>query len=273
MTDLFSSQFFIVFFSVGVPLSIFFVLLFFFVLRPGRINFRRSTSTNSSAQSAIPSPLPSPIPPPPQQPTQTSTPQPQQDISKITSRVDKMEADLAKMISDTSTELRQSVENLGKNLEDLALAIKATKSDAESPFNLIQLNEQDPKTSRDSVDAKFTGLNIPNSSSSITQDISQNELPNINLKKLIQLSILLAILDYDKVKIRALLNLGLISPQDLEMISKIEDIIHKNRPKVDAAELALIAYDIAKSYNSVDSELVKFMSVLIGDGNGRRDNQ
>lgn len=75
------------------------------------------------------------------------------------------------------------------------------------------------------------------------------------------------------MKIRALLNLGLISPQDLEMISKIEDIIHKNRPKVDAAELALIAYDIAKSYNSVDSELVKFMSVLIGDGNGRRDNQ
>lgn len=177
MTDLFQVNFYC-FLLRRSPSFYILCFIVLFVLRPGRINFRRPTGTNSSAQSAIPSP----IPPPPQQPTQTSTPQPQQDISKITSRVDKMEADLAKMISDTSTELRQSVENLGKNLEDLALAIKATKSDAESPFNLIQLNEQDPKTSRDSVDAKFTGLNIPNSSSSITQDISQNELPNINLK-------------------------------------------------------------------------------------------
>ncbi|MCG3109722.1 hypothetical protein L3N51_02017 [Metallosphaera sp. J1] len=268
MTDLFSSQFFVVFFSVGVPISIFFVLLFFFVLRPGRINLniRRSSNPSSVQPNTFQA---SSVNISTQQPPQPSTQsQPQQDLSKITSRVDKMQADLAKMITDTSTELKQSIDNLGKGLEDLALAIKATKSDAESPFNFIPINEPEQKSE---IPAKSTNLSTytpPSNNSS-----SQAGLPKVDIRKLVQLSILLAILDYDKVKIRALLNLGLITPEDLELIAKIEDIIQKNRPKIDATELALIAYDIAKSYDSADSELVRYMSVLLGDGNGRRNNQ
>ncbi len=271
MADIFSSQFFVVFFSVGVPLSIFFVLLFFFIIKPGRINLNiRRSSSNPSPTQSNPSLSTSATPQVQQTPVQQTT-QPNQsqsqDLSKIISRVDKMQADLTKAITDTSTELKQSIDNLGKGLEDLALAIKSTKSDAESPFNFIPVNEPEPKP----LSEQAKPVNLPTESS--FQNITSSILPKVDIRKMIQLSILLAILDYDKVKIKALLNLGLITPEDFEMIAKIEDIIQKNRPKIDAMELALIAYDIAKSYNSTDSELVRYMSVLLGDGNGRRNNQ
>jgi len=255
MGDLLSSQFFVVFVSVSIPLSVFFVLLFFFVLRPRGLTFRRG-STNPPPQSPQPTQT--------QQPPPLPSVPPQQDLSKITTRIEKMQSDITKLISDSTAEFKQSVEALGKNLEDLALALKAYKSDVESPFNNIPVNDHEEHPSASTLQGSLQ---------SPQQRIDTVALSKIDLKKLIQLSVLLAVLDYDKSKIRALINLDLITPRDLEMIAKIEEIIHKNRPKIDATELALLAYDIARSYDSVDSDLVRYMSVILGEGDGRGNSQ
>ncbi|BDC17319.1 hypothetical protein HS5_02090 [Acidianus sp. HS-5] len=198
--------------------------------------------------------------------TQQTIPQPQQvpqqavqnvtvDISKITGRIDKMQNDLSKVISDSNNEIKESIQGLGKNLEELALAIKASKSDEESPFNIESVIRKEDNNSNTS---SVIGESLPN---------------NIDLKKIIQLSVLLFMMDYDKEKIISLFRLDLLSSKDVETIEKIEEILAKNRAKISASDLALVAYDIAKVSNTVDNDVVKYISLILGDLNGGRSNQ
>ncbi len=215
---------------VSLPLAVFFVMLFLYVFKFNK------------PKQVIPQSQQQPI----QQPMQNVT----VDLNKITGKIDKMQSDLSKVITDGNNEIKESIQNLGKNLEELALAIKATKSDEESPFNIENIKDNDSKTSL----------------------VSQS-LPNVDLKKIIQLSVLLFVMDYDKEKIISLFRLDLLSSKDVETVEKIEEILAKNRTKISASDLALIAYDIAKVSNAVDNDVVKYISLILGDLNGGRGNQ
>ncbi|MFP3202952.1 MAG: hypothetical protein RXR43_12215 [Sulfolobus sp.] len=233
-----SNPIFDVLLLVSLPLAVFFVTLFLYLFK-----FNKSR------------PQQTPIQPQVQQQTQ-----PQQnvviDISKITGRIDKMQSDLSKVIVDSNNEVKESIQNLGKNLEELALAIKASKSDEESPFNIEGIANQGKEEVV--ADRAIINQNLPN---------------NIDLKKIIQLAVLLFVMDYDKEKIISLFRLDLLSSKDVEIIEKIEEILAKNRAKISASDLALVAYDIAKVSNTVDNDVVKYISLVLGDMNGGRSNQ
>lgn len=233
-----SNPIFDVLLLVSLPLAVFFVMLFLYLFKFNK-----------------PRPQQTPIQPQVQQQTQ-----PQQnvviDISKITGRIDKMQSDLSKVIVDSNNEVKESIQNLGKNLEELALAIKASKSDEESPFNIEGIANQGKEEVV--ADKVIINQNLPN---------------NIDLKKIIQLAVLLFVMDYDKEKIISLFRLDLLSSKDVEIIEKIEEILAKNRAKISASDLALVAYDIAKVSNTVDNDVVKYISLVLGDMNGGRSNQ
>jgi hypothetical protein len=80
-------------------------------------------------------------------------------------------------------------------------------------------------------------------------------------------------MDYDKEKIMALFKLDLLSPDDIAMLAKIEDVLSKNKGKISASDLAIIAYDIARTYESADADTVKYVSLVLGDRNGGRSDK
>jgi len=246
---IFNNTFITLFLVVSIPLVVFFILLFLFLFKR-RIRFSRSP------QQTQPQPTP--------QTQQLPQPKVEQvDLTKLTSRIDKMQSDITKAIIDSNTELKDTIEGLGKNLEDLALAIKSTKSDAESPFNSVIEETKKIKNDIISVTDKTTS----------EKKREEGNLSSVNLKKLVQLSTLLAVMDYDKEKIMALFRLDLLSPEDVAMLAKIEEVLSKNKNKISASDLAVIAYDIARTYESADSDTVKYVSFVLGDENGRRSDK
>lgn len=242
--------------TVSIPLTTLFILLYFFVLRK-RSNVTKTVTT--------PSTPPSPLPTPPVQQVEQRQVQ-EIDLNKVMSKMDKMQSDLSKTIADSNNEIKNLFENLAKNIEDLALSIKATKSDEESPFNIIaeEKNNLTPmKKFEAREEQKESVSNLISSSSSSS---------SLNLKKIVQLSTLLAVMDYDKEKLMALYKLDLLSALDFELLVKIEDILAKNK-KINASDLAIIAFDLLKSYDSADPDAVKYVSLVLGDQNGGRDNK
>jgi hypothetical protein len=235
--DVINSVFINLFLVVSLPLAVFFILLFLFV-------FRRRIRLSKSPSQIQPQTIQAQVP---------SQPKVDVDLSKVTSRIDKMQSDITKAITDSNTELKDTIEGLGKNLEDLALAIKSTKSDSESPFNSVI--EDTKKMASDII------------------SVSSKKEYSVDLKKLVQLSTLLAIMDYDKEKIMALFKLDLLSPDDIAMLAKIEDVLSKNKGKISASDLAIIAYDIARTYESADADTVKYVSLVLGDRNGGRSDK
>lgn len=229
-----SNPIFDVLLLVSLPLAVFFVMLFLYLFKSNKTK-PQQVSTQPQVQ----------------QQAQQSV---EIDISKITGRIDKMQNELSKVIINSNNEIKESIQNLGKNLEELALAIKASKSDEESPFNVEEVvNTQQGEGIADKMD--------------------QNLSTNIDLKKIIQMAALLFVMDYDKEKIISLFRLDLLSSKDLEIIEKIEEILTKNRAKISASDFALVAYDIAKVSNAVDNDVVKYISLVLGDANGGRSNQ
>lgn len=241
--------------TVSIPLSVLFILLYFLI-------FRRRKVAPSPPPVSLPTPVPAQQNLPEQKPPQEI------DLTKVMSKMDKMQSDLSKTIVDNNNELKNLFENLNKNLEDLALSIKASKSDQESPFNVIA-----------EIENKKTNVPIPLKKSEENELVSKfenNEMESIpsspNLKKVIQLSTLLAVMDYDKEKLMALHKLDLLSANDFELLVRIEDVLAKNK-KITASDLAIITFDLMKSYSSADPDSVKYVSLVLGDRNGGRDNK
>jgi anti-sigma28 factor (negative regulator of flagellin synthesis) len=241
LPDLTSNPLIILILTVSIPLAVFFFFTFQFII-PGRLPRFRSKAQPAQPQAAQSQQNPA------NQVPSTQQEQPKEDPTKpLLTRMDKMQSELVKAQREGVAELKEAIQSLATSLEDTALTLKSAQSDRASPFNLVT-EEQHPSEHK---------------------EIAEFPAGSVNLPKFIQMCALLEAMEYDNDKIRDLYDLSLLSSEDMELLTRIQEFLSNNKGKYKARDLAMTAYHIAETYRSSSPEMRKFLMTIRGVGDGQ----
>jgi hypothetical protein len=235
---------FVLVLTIAIPLAVLFYVL------------RRFLLGNQVQQSA----------PPPTQPPlareerAAQVTQQEDQIKPLVQKMDKLRDDLVKVITNNAEELRKSVEAISSSLEEALVSIKSVEADRKSPFNLTfqegkEIEAREPRGSPElEGQGELRGLKAG---------------VNVDLPNFVKLCVLLEVMDYDDSKVRSLYELGLLSPDDMRVVMKVEEFLRQNSGKVKALDLAKMAVNVAESYGTVTPEMKRFLLLVTGEVSGQ----
>lgn len=172
-------------------------------------------------------------------------------LAVIEAKLDRLEANLVKAGESRTKEVQDSISALVQKLEDVVLAVKSAQADASSPFN--QLGGAEKRS--DAGGAFHKGLGV-------LGDTVAAELDDVELKDLLLSCAVLEVLEYNRSQVDALYSLGVLSPRQIETVSRVEKILERYSPSLKARDLALIAYQMVRGTEPVDPGLRRILEVV-----------
>ncbi|GGT89761.1 hypothetical protein GCM10007116_04510 [Sulfodiicoccus acidiphilus] len=223
--------------TISVPLAVFFFFMFRFLFPRWGVRMGKQNEAVQPQQGQGTQPQAQPQAEPPRE-----------DPTKpLLARMDKMQGELIKAQKDGVAELKEAIQALATSIEDTALAVKSAQSDRASPFNVVPMEE---------VKESPAG-------------IGGVSMSGVNLPKFIQMCALLEAMEYDNDRIRDLYDLSLLTSDDMELLTRIQEFLANSKGRYRAKDLALTAYHIAETYKSSSPEMRKFLLTIRGVGDGQ----
>jgi hypothetical protein len=172
-------------------------------------------------------------------------------LAVIEAKLDRLEATLVKAGESRTKEVQDSVNALVQKLDDVVLAVKSAQADASSPFNQLGTAEQ-----------HFNAGGVLHKSLGGLGDTVAAELGDVELKDLLLSCAVLEVLEYNRSQVDALYSLGVLSPRQIETVSRVEKIVERYSPNLKARDLALIAYQMVRGTEPVDPGLRRILEVV-----------
>lgn len=189
---------------------------------------------------------------------------------KIATRIDSLNEEMGKIgtlltkeLNSNVAQLKESMDALGQKLDEAVLSVKSTNSDNASPFNSMSIGVAAFPNQREVVALEPSGIgpDTRNSSSeNILESVRTGTSPS-EARLLVVACALLEIVGKNKRTIDSLYTVGLVSREQMRMISRVRDLLSKVSTPLRPRELAFVACH-AQRNQTFDEETTRILDFL-----------
>jgi hypothetical protein len=186
-------------------------------------------------------------------------------VAQLGAKVDRTEANLSKVLSSGIGDMMNELRGIGQKVEDAVLAIKAAQSDALSPFSIKEREE------KGNGDDKSVRATVPG----VERAALREALGNYDLASLLVSCAVLEVAKYDEKQIERLYELGLLTIEHMDMITRIRSFMDEYQPPLRAKDVAQIVVHTGDPRVLFDQGVRRVMRVLqeVEDSNARRSDK